>query len=346
MSYIDELRERFQAAEQRFGQINEAGREYRDRLMGLISRIEEEIRCRRDVEQQQVKEIERLSGEVDRVSGENEQLRTMMMSLLTAVEDGDTDILGDTLNDMDSKVATLIGEGQGASAAPAPADPADVATDTGTEFADDLADESEEEETFASPSFPAGDMMSLPGDEPPFSGDDADIDHDEESESAEVVAEDVPEAEEGDAALALDETPSADTAAPAISDPLAAEEPAQAGSDGSGASDMAEFYGAQDRADEGGVPEYSHAVAGWEDFLDDDGMSAEASTSSNEDKETLTEVSADYVAENISDPEAGSIHDLIDRVKTEVDGEDDAGDAAATDQSGEDDDNGDKAAAQ
>lgn len=188
--------------------------------------------------------------------------------------------------------------------------------------------------------------MSLPGDEPPFSGDDADIDDGDESGSVEMVAEDAPEAEEGDVAAALDETPSADTAAPAISDPLEAEVPAPAGFDGSGASDMAEFYGAQDRADDGGVPDYSHAVAGWEDFLDDDGTSSEASTSSNEDKEGLSEVPADYVAENISDPEAGSIHDLIDRVKTEVDGEDNAGDAAAADQMGEDDDDSGKAAAQ
>ena len=107
MSYIDELRERFLSAEERFGRINAAGKEYRERLMGLMSRIEEEIRCRRDVERQQAQEIERLSVE-------NEELRTMLMSLLQAVETGDPNSLDDTLGMMDTKVATLIGEGQGA----------------------------------------------------------------------------------------------------------------------------------------------------------------------------------------------------------------------------------------
>lgn len=356
MSYIDELRERFLAAEQRFGRINEAGRDYRDRLMGLMSRVEEEIRCRRDVEQQQAQEIERLSGEVDRISGENEQLRTMMMSLLTAVEAGDTDSLGGTLNEMDTKVAALIGEGQGAAMpaqtaelsgdleVDAAAEPVGETPDFTAELADDLSDELEEEEPFSAPPFPAGDMMSQPSDEPPFSGEDADFDHGDDSGSDELVAEETvvadeaPEAEEDDMPVAVD-------AAPDVA--LDVAEPAPVDSAGDVTSDMAEFYGADDRADGDAVPAYSHAVAGWEDFLDDDGIAPEASVSPDESQSALSEVSDDFVGEDAGDPEAGSIHELIDRVKTVVDGEDDAPDAEAgadDDKPDEGDDDGDKAA--
>lgn len=355
MSYIDELRERFLAAEQRFGQINQAGREYRDRLMGLMSRIEEEIRCRRDVEQQQTQEIERLTGEVDRISGENEQLRTMMMSLLTAVEAGDTDSLGSTLNEMDTKVATLIGEGQGAAVPGAvpPAEAAEDSADVAVDYADDISEESDEDETFSAPSFPAGDMMPLPGDEPPFSGEDADLDHDD----GEMAAEEPVMAEEDDMPATADETPAveahagAEAEAPETNESTDAGETGhdgsgQSGSDGDVASDMAEFFGADGRADDDSVPDYSHAVAGWEDFLDEDAAPA----SPVAEKEPLSEVSEDYVAEDAGDPEAGSIHDLIDRVKTVVDEDGDAdqtlGHDAGDASGGEDDEDGGKAAAQ
>ena len=330
MSYIDELRERFLAAEQRFGRIGEASREYRERLKGLMSRIEEEIRCRRDVEQQQAKEIERLSGE-------NEQLRTMMMSLLTAVETGDTDSLGGTLNEMDQKVSTLIGEGQGAAAPVTPA-AADL---------DEYAGNAVEDEAVAAPVFSAGDMMSKSADTAPFSGDD----------------EVGPDAEFSDAGV-----------------------PAQASLDRTVASEIADFFGAEDQGGDEIVPAYADAVAGWEDFLEDGEPSPEAAMSELTDAEPAPEAPADMtmdatqdeapeavganeslfdeapetvganeslfdevvedeepnageatdepeVAEDSGDPDAGSIHDLLGRVKTEIEGDDqdlDADDSGKT----------------
>lgn len=301
MSYMDELRERFVAAEQRFGRINEAGREYRDRLMGLMSRVEEEIRCRRDVEQQQAKEIARLSGEIDQISGENEQLRTMMMSLLTAVETGDTDSLGGTLNDMDKKIAVLIGEGQGSTLM------SNTASEINSEF-DDVADsvpvddpgalegavveEPEAKVAVPAPSFPLGEMMKPPGKKP------------------------------ADSEAAVQINPSA-------------------GSAGLG-SDMAAYYGEEGQAEDDSVPTYSHAVAGWEDFLDDD----EGQAATTGDNEPLA--AAGHVAGGPADHEAGSIHDLIGRVKTVVDAED-SQQAASLEVSDHDadnkDDNGGKAVA-
>ncbi len=256
MSYIDELRERFLAAEQRFGRINEAGKEYRERLMGLMSRIEEEIRCRRDVERQQAQEIERLSGE-------NEDLRTMLMSLLQAVESGDPNSLDDTLGEMDTKVASLIGEGQGAPA------PATEASEADAPMADEPVDEVNEEPQI--PVFSAGAMMSaasaaksdsdasaeveLAGDvlsDEPLSGagpeDDAFSSPDDATVAEEPVA--------GDSLFA-----DADEIAPVAE--IAELETPEPNSTTESTSDLAEFYGAErceQRGDHSGLCPYGRRL--------------------------------------------------------------------------------------
>jgi hypothetical protein len=151
----------------------------------------------------------------------------------------------------------------------------------------------------------------------------------------------------------------ADTDAAASTETQDAAEPMPAGLESDDESDMAKFYGSGDQADGDAVPAYSHAVAGWEDFLEDDGILPEAPAFSDDANPAPSEVSDDFVAEEADDPEAGSIHDLIDRVKTAVDGEDEdaeadddqtlsqeSGDGSADDEPGEDDDDGGKAAAQ
>ena len=328
MSYIDELRERFLSAEERFGRINEAGKEYRERLMGLMSRIEEEIRCRRDVERQQAQEIERLSVE-------NEELRTMLMSLLQAVETGDPNSLDGTLGEMDTKVAALIGEGQGAPVAAEPAADDDDASDDGddNDASDDGDDDGEPDEERSV--FFAGDMMADDSDESPFedSSSDAPLGEDTLPENAFAGEDDPLAIAEDDADDALDEDMTADaTEAESVveeSETVAeAEDAAAPASDDSGklsASEIADFFGADSTETGEDLPAYAHPAAGWDDFLNEDMPADEASAESSEP------------AAESGDPDAGSIKDLLDRVKTEVGGEGD-------DPELDDDSNGDTAA--
>lgn len=315
MSYIDELRERFLSAEERFGRINEAGKQYRERLMGLMSRIEEEIRCRRDVERQQAKEIERLARE-------NEELRTMLMGLLQAVESGDPNSLDDTLGVMDTKVAALIGEGQGAPT-PAPEQPA---------VADEDTDGDGEADARQGGLFAAGDMMASPVAATPFADEPDDVPQGEGSLPENAFAD-----EDDPVAIAEDDTDMvADLDAldegPAVTEephPDSGGEPAGVPSDADAAApatvaatEIAEFFGAGSEGGEEILPAYAHPAGDWDDFLNEDTPPGEV---------------PDGAAAS-GDPDAGSIRDLMDRVKSEVEGE-----AGATD--AEDDDNGGAAAA-
>ena len=322
MSYIDELRERFLAAEQRFGRINEAGKEYRERLMGLMSRIEEEIRCRRDVERQQAQEIERLSGE-------NEDLRTMLMSLLQAVESGDPNSLDDTLGEMDTKVAGLIGEGQGAPA------PATEASEADAPMADDPVDEVDEvDEAPQVPVFSAGAMMSAASAAKSDHVASSEVELASEASSDEAFSDSGPEddgflspdeaavpedavADDGLFADADEIAPAAETADLEIPEP---------NSSTGTTSDLAEFYGAESVSNEEIIPDYAHMAGGWDEFLDDDSatdteaaLDAPAeSTSASDDGGSIFDDAADS-----DGADAGSIKDLLDRVKTEVGGDDD-----------------------
>lgn len=322
MSYIDELRERFLSAEQRFGRINEAGKEYRERLMGLMSRIEEEIRCRRDVEQQQAQEIERLTGE-------NEELRTMLMSLLQAVESGDPNSLDDTLGEMDTKVAGLIGEGQGAPvAASGPHGGEDGDRNDGFAADGSLEDGSSDDDGGAGPADPAvGEMVADPADdgiEDDF--EDASLGEHTLPENAFADEDDPLAIEEGDSLDLAEEEVTAE-APEAEADPEPATEQAK---DGGGpasdaepapgqlsASEIADFFGAESPDPGEDMPAYAHPAAGWDDFLDDDTPVGEVAVGS-------TPETAEQTAD-AGDPDAGSIRDLLDRVKTEVGGDGDDG---------------------
>ena len=330
MSYIDELRERFLSAEQRFGRINEAGKEYRERLMGLMSRIEEEIRCRRDVEQQQAKEIERLTGE-------NEELRTMLMSLLQAVESGDPNSLDDTLGEMDTKVAGLIGEGQGA---PVAASGSDADEDDDSAEADPFQDQFSDDDGDTIPEdFDASEMMAEAADdgvEP--DSEDTPLSEDTLPENA-FADEDDPLAIEEDDSVDFSEeavtadAPEAEVDAEPASEDIKDEGEAAADAERPpgqlSASEIADFFGAETPEPGEEMPTYAHPVAGWDDFLDDTPVGETASDPTPETAEQGDEA---------GEADAGSIRDLLDRVKTEVGGESD-------DDTLEDDANGGTAAA-
>ena len=323
MSYIDELRERFLAAEQRFGRINEAGKEYRERLMGLMSRIEEEIRCRRDVERQQAQEIERLSGE-------NEDLRTMLMSLLQAVESGDPNSLDDTLGEMDTKVAGLIGEGQGAPA------PATEASEADAPMADDPVDEVDEAPQV--PVFSAGAMMSAASAAKSDHVASSEVELTSEASSDEAFSE---PGSENVAFSSLDDTAfpedaaaddglfaDADEVAPAA-DTAGLETPEPSSSTGT-TSDLAEFYGAESVSNEEIIPDYAHMAGGWDEFLDDDSATAaatgpEAVLGAPAESPLVSDEGGSIFddAADSDDADEGSIKNLLDRVKTEVGGDDD-----------------------
>ena len=256
----------------------------------------------------------------------------MLMSLLQAVESGDPNSLDDTLGDMDTKVASLIGEGQGAPIAMPPPD-ADGADADGADEAleeavsaddmmasevddslfedDDDADAPLSEETLPENAF-AGedDPLAVEEDETEFDAEMSAIEQEFTADEPAEVAEPAAEADGADDAVA-EET----------------ETPAAAASETVAASEIADFYGAESsEVSDEILPVYAHPAGDWDDFLNEDTPPAEASGEPAEG------------AEASADPEAGSIRDLMDRVKSEVEGDADDGDV-------EDESNGGAAAA-
>ena len=98
MSDIDHLRERVEAAEQRFGVITEQQNNYSQRIIELMNNLETDVGKFRDESKKHEKEIERLHFE-------NEQLRGMLHSLLLSVE---SDSFVETMRDLDDKVSVLL----------------------------------------------------------------------------------------------------------------------------------------------------------------------------------------------------------------------------------------------
>lgn len=109
MTSMDELRQRVQAAEEFFGKIGEENREYGERLAELVDSMDARIR-------DQQAEVESRQVEFDRLTHENEELRSMLLSLLLAVEGGGREQIGRTMRDLYARMSSLAG---GAAAAPA-----------------------------------------------------------------------------------------------------------------------------------------------------------------------------------------------------------------------------------
>ena len=122
----------------------------------------------------------------------------MLMSLLQAVESGDPNSLDDTLGEMDTKVASLIGEGQGAPVAAEPAADDDDHSDDGDE---DIESDGDSE------GFSAAEMMASPADDSIFDDDESDAPLGEDTlpENAFAGEDDPLAIAEDDAADALDE---------------------------------------------------------------------------------------------------------------------------------------------
>ncbi|MCZ4280915.1 hypothetical protein O4H49_09020 [Kiloniella laminariae] len=89
MSDLEELRQRVEAAEGRFGLLADQQQGYSKRLIALLNVTEQKDQV------------------IEKLEGENEQLRSMLFSLLQAIESGNT---SDTLHDMDARISAMTGE--------------------------------------------------------------------------------------------------------------------------------------------------------------------------------------------------------------------------------------------
>lgn len=98
MSEINDLRERVEAAEQRFGLMDEQQRHYSERVIGLIETIEAQLADARG-------EIEKQIAENQRLGQENEELRTMLHSVLRSIEEK---TFTQTLQNLESRVSALV----------------------------------------------------------------------------------------------------------------------------------------------------------------------------------------------------------------------------------------------
>jgi hypothetical protein len=118
MSYIEELRQRVEAAERRFGLIDEQERRYSERLLTLMNALESAQEERQDEaasHQARIVELERENGE----------LRGMLHALLLGVEAGSRDTLADTLRDLDARLSGMVPPAATASETPVDAIAAD-----------------------------------------------------------------------------------------------------------------------------------------------------------------------------------------------------------------------------
>lgn len=109
MSYIEELRQRVESAERRFGLIDEQERRYSERLIALMNALE-------TAQTEKLTEAGSHTARIAELERENGELRGMLHALLLGVEAGSRDTLAGTLRDLDSRLSGLLG------GAPAPED--------------------------------------------------------------------------------------------------------------------------------------------------------------------------------------------------------------------------------
>lgn len=97
-----ELKERVEAAIEVQNLIDERNLNFGQQLIGLIDIVEKGQRQLQD-------EIDRHETNIERLNGENEQLREMLHSLLLAIESSGRDRLAEIIHKLDKKVSALVG---------------------------------------------------------------------------------------------------------------------------------------------------------------------------------------------------------------------------------------------
>ena len=101
MSNIEELQARVVSAEARLALIGEEHHRYSDRLVSLMSAAEAQI-------SEQSAEAAIRQAALDALLQENEQLRTMLHTLLLAVEAGNGKALAATMHDLEAKFSAML----------------------------------------------------------------------------------------------------------------------------------------------------------------------------------------------------------------------------------------------
>lgn len=122
MINIDELRQRVEAAEQRFGLLDSSRRKASERLIGMMNAIEQD-------QSQKQTQLEESKALISSMAKENQQLRSMLHQLLLAIESSGSDQGAEILRQMDDKLTAMAG--------------------TGDRTSDDQAAEGEEENSLA-----------------------------------------------------------------------------------------------------------------------------------------------------------------------------------------------------
>jgi hypothetical protein len=103
MSDLEQLRRRVEAAERHFGTIGEQQGKYSARLVQLMDQIEQRAAQREN-------ELSRYIAELQHLRRDHEQVKSMLQTLLGAIEAGSGDALMAALHEMDRKGSALIGE--------------------------------------------------------------------------------------------------------------------------------------------------------------------------------------------------------------------------------------------
>jgi len=115
MSGIEDLRQRVQDAEQRFGLAREEQAKYSTRLIGLIDEVEGRLRSQQaEIERERAllashdEAMAKERAQASRHERENEQLRAMLHTLLQAIESGGRSNLAEIMHTLEQKVTALI----------------------------------------------------------------------------------------------------------------------------------------------------------------------------------------------------------------------------------------------
>lgn len=129
MSDISDLKQRVQAVGDRFGRLADQDRNYSTRLTSLLAAVEEGISRTQEQNKQLAGELAkskeeaaRLAGELARTKGEsgdlasrlagaedeNAQLRSMVQTLLAAVEEGGDAVLSQAMQDLESRIDRIV----------------------------------------------------------------------------------------------------------------------------------------------------------------------------------------------------------------------------------------------
>ncbi len=101
MINIDELRQRVEAAEQRFDLIDNSRKKASARLISMMNAIEQ------DQAQRQL-QLEESKALISKMAAENQQLRGMLHSLLLAMEAAGGDQGAEILRQMDDKLTAMV----------------------------------------------------------------------------------------------------------------------------------------------------------------------------------------------------------------------------------------------